>query len=572
MVSDELSRRARCRARAEDGRRARSRARAEYEAARWSRALVMAALALGLAACGDDGDDESRSTGPIEVAPDGGGASSDGGAAGSSSLQIKVEQGDVEGTLVESIRVFRGIPYGKPPVGALRFAPPEPADKWSATLQAKDFGPSCVQPASALGATNTLDENCLSLNVYAPNGAKDLPVMVFIYGGAFVNGGSSQYDGMKLASTGPVVLVTFNYRLGALGFLSHPALDALRGGEPSGNDGLRDQQLALAWVQKNIAAFGGDPKNVTLFGESAGSMSAVMQLVSPRAKGLAQRHIFESGAGLGGTIGSDKAKADALGAELVAELCAGQTDVVGCLRGLPAAMISEWRKDRGITGAGWGPTFNAADQVLPAAPASLLQSGSFNEGALIVGTNKNEWGLFASLGATAATVATVSDLNAQIEKQFTVPALQTAVKQHYAASATDATANEVFIRLMTDAVFRCPSRTLVRLSTQHGRKAYLYSFEQGRAWHAYEIPYVFGNPVEALGAGTLVEPLREHMQGYWTQFAKAGDPNGGARPMWPAYQTASDQHLILQMSSAMGSGLATADCDFWDQATASQGS
>ncbi len=551
----------------------------EVRRAHGARALWVLMLLVGPAGCSDSHDDQGTSTNNASATPDGGvvdAASADGATAGSaaggSSLQIQVEQGALEGMQADTVRVFLGIPYAKPPVGALRFAAPVPADKWSGTFQAKQFGPSCVQPSSLLGATNTLDEDCLSLNVYAPVGAKDLPVMVFIYGGAFVNGGSSQYDGAKLAALGPVVLVTINYRLGALGFLSHPALDAQRGGEPSGNDALRDQQLALKWVQSNIGAFGGDAKNITLFGESAGSMSTATHLVSPRAKGLVQRYILESGPGIGaGTLGADKAKANALGTELANALCPGAADVVTCLRALPATDIAAWGADRGISGAGWGPTINRDDPVLPDAPANLLQSGNFNDGELIVGTNKNEWGLFANLGTTAATVNTVDDLNKQIETQFTEAALQTAVKQHYAATATDATADDVFIRLMTDAVFRCPSRTLVRLTTSHGRKAYLYSFEQGKAWHAYEIPYVFGNPVAALDAATLVEPLRANIQGYWTQFAKSGDPNGGDRTAWPKYDSASDQHMTLQMSSAVGSALSKDDCDFWDQIASTQG-
>ncbi|HKU44412.1 MAG TPA: carboxylesterase family protein, partial [Polyangiales bacterium] len=183
-----------------------------------------------------------------------------------------VKQGKLQGKLVNTTREFLGIPYAKAPIGALRFAPPQAAPGWSGTRSAVAMGPSCPQPAGALAAPGPQSEDCLTLNVYAPNAGAKLPVMVFVHGGAFVGGGSIQYDAQRLSEQGKVIVVTFNYRLGALGLFAHPALDAVRGTAPSGNDALRDQQLALAWVKANIESFKGDPANVTLFGESAGSL------------------------------------------------------------------------------------------------------------------------------------------------------------------------------------------------------------------------------------------------------------------------------------------------------------
>lgn len=229
--------------------------------------------------------------------------------------------------------------------------------------------------------------------------------------------------------------------------------------------------------------------------------------------------------------------------------------------------IVAWGADRGISGAGWGATINADDEVLPDKPLTLVKSGRFNQGEILVGSNKNEWGLFLNLGTSAATINNVADLNTQIDKQFAEPAaLNAAIKAHY--TATDATAQATFVRLMTDVVFRCPSRVLAREASAQGSQVYVYSFEQGQAWHAFELPYVFGNPNPTLGTPTLVEPLATHLQSYWTAFAKSGDPNGGDRPEWPMYDASSDEHITLAEDSKAASGLAKSDCDFWDQINA----
>ena len=480
-------------------------------------------------------------------------------------LQVKVSAGTLQGKLTGKARTFLGIPYAKPPVGALRFAPPQPADKWEGVKPVLEHGPSCPQNPGALSARGPQSEDCLSLKVYAPEAGKELPVMVWIHGGAFISGGSNQYDGVRLASEGPVVVVTLNYRLGALGFLSHPELDAARGGQPSGNDALRDQQLALEWVQKNIKEFGGDPSNVTVFGESAGSMSTCMHLVSPTSQKLASRFILESGSCLGGLPVNDKPKANKVGIELAAALCGEAADRVACLREKPAAQLVAWGADRGIFGAGWAPVADAKDGVLPATPASIIAAGKQNKGELIIGSNKNEWGLFLALQPNNP-INSVATFDAAVTAQFGPAA--PAIKQQYAP--TDATANAAFVRVMTDATFRCPSRKLARETSAQGQKVYLYSFEEGLAFHAYEIPYVFGNPSAAL-APTLVEPLRATVQSYWRSFAVDGDPNVDGQPAWPTYDAASDRHMTLKASSEVGSGLAKSDCDFWDKLTAATG-
>jgi para-nitrobenzyl esterase len=535
---------------------------------RWKSGLLLLS-SLGWFGCAEEGPTIFLADASAAMAmsgADAGAAKPDAGfgAVAADGLTVAFGAGRVKGKLVEKTREFLGIPYAKPPVGALRFAAPQAVDPWMGDKDASMHGPSCAQSMGTLSPTNGLSEDCLSLNVYTPQmpPATGLPVYVFIHGGAYISGGSFQYDGQKLSERGPLVVVTINYRLGPFGFLSHAGLDATRAGEPSGNDGIRDQQLALKWVKSNIAAFGGDPTKVTVAGESAGSMSACIHLVSPPARELAQRFVFESGVCTGETLLKKKADGDALGKMLSDELCAGQPDPVACLRAKPVMDLADWHKDSTLFGAGFVPVYNPADPLLPDNPAKLVDAGNYNKGPILLGTNLREWGLFQSLGS--AKPATIAALDMAIDMQLGAQigaAGAAAVKAHY-KPATDAEANDAMIRLMTDSAFRCPTRSMARLVTKKGSKVYLYSFEQGQAFHAFEIPYIFGN-TNPLLAPMLDEPTLATMQGFVMQFATTGDPNGRGPLMWPAYDEASDQNMSLKTESAAGTGLAKADCDFW---------
>jgi para-nitrobenzyl esterase len=373
-----------------------------------------------------------------------------------------------------------------------------------------------------------------------------------------VAGGSVQYDGRRLSEEGNVIVVTLNYRLGALGLLSHPALDAEQG-EVSGNNMFRDQQLALEWVKKNIKHFGGHHNDVTLFGESAGAWSTCINMVSPEAKHLAARYIMQSGTCVGGMPIQTPAQAAALGTEIAGALCSGATDQLACLRATPASTLVAWGATRGISGAGWAPVYGGND-LLPAHPSALIASGAIKKTEVIVGSNVREWGLFQALGA-APTPTSVAAYQAVIAGTFG-PALAPYINAFY--PATDATANAQYTRVMTDYLFRCPARELARQVTATGDiDAYLYSFEEGLAFHAFELPYVFGNPNPALGAPVLVEPTRAAVQSYWTSFAHQGDPNVSGQPSWPVYDAASDPHMTLTAAPVAGANLSKTHCDFW---------
>lgn len=546
---------------------------------RWTcHAMALALLAGPCTGCGGD-DTPAQEDGDPQPSDDSGmpSGSDSSVSVGQSGTLIEIGDGTIEGKVVGNTREFLGIPYAKPPVGDLRFAPPEPAAPWTDTRNAMEFGPWCPQAEGLVqmlaGASNsTVDEDCLTLNVYAPNTpAEPLPVMAFLHGGGFKIGAGAQYDGQKLSEAGPVIVVTINYRMGALGFLSLPELDATRPGAPSGNDAIRDQQLALRWVKDNISAFGGDPGNVTLFGESAGAISACIHLVAPGSKDLAQRLIMQSGGCVANyRFLAVKADTTVLSMQMAGDVCSGEPDVLACLRAKPASDIIGWGADvGGIIGALWLPSVEGeAGGVLPDTPENLIASGNYNKAPFIVGSNKNEVGLFQFVGQTKR-MNTVAELEDEIDQTFPSDAAGAeAVKAQYAA-ASDAEANDAFIRMLTDLAFRCPARTLLRTTTDQGSTAFLYSYEQGTAYHSEELTYVFGFSMgglsQFLGGGPPSEALLEAVPRYWTHFARSADPNGEGNPEWPEYDTASDQHMTLKTPPEAGSQLSKSDCDFWDQ-------
>lgn len=473
-------------------------------------------------------------------------------------VRVTLPSGTLWGFTVGKIRAFLGIPYAKVPQ---RFAPSQRAEAWSGTFDATRYGPSCPQADNDLQSKDRQDEDCLTLDVYAPDDVTGkLPVMVFIHGGAFVAGATSQYDATRLAET-PMVIVAINYRLGPLGFFAHPALDATRPDSPSGSDGIRDQQLALRWVRENIGAFNGDRSRVTVFGESAGAISACIHWVSPSSRGLAQRYILQSGTCTYDGPGlSTKTKAHELGMKMADALCPGEADQLACLRAKTARELATWGGDTGLWGPLWEPTIEGAGGVLPDYPERLAAR---TEGLvpMIAGTNENEWGFFQQV-AGALAPKSVAELTDAITNAFGEHA--DLVRAVYSAS-NDGEANAVWIRLVTDMSFRCPTRSLARLAESNGASVWLYSFEQGPALHAYELDYVFGVGWVHSNAGS--EPpsaaLTGAIQRYWTRFATTADPNGGSDPMWPRFETASDQHMQLSDPPRPGMGLSSAECDFW---------
>jgi para-nitrobenzyl esterase len=506
------------------------------------------------AAAADAGPSDTGQSDSGDAAPDAG------------KLTLQLRGGTLQGKLEDRSRVFLGIPYAKPPLGPLRFAPPEPAPAWQGTRMAIAYGPSCPQPAG--GVKGALDEDCLTLNVTTPLDppAGGAPVMVFFHGGGFGTGGGAGYPAQWLSEPAGTLIVTLNYRLGALGFLAHPELDAVLS-VPSGNMGLRDQQLALRWVQENIAVFGGNPDKVTVFGESAGALSACLHMFARGSESLAHAFIMESGSCIMGSL-KPKTRAQALedGSAYANQRCVLAADVVACLRELPVEsfVATDFTGAAGGgSGAGWP---NADGTLLPDSLTAEISTGRFNPGPLIIGSNEREAALYRLYGFPGAQ----TKLDMMLLLLGLYPDHWQAIYQHYEPS-DDRAAGEAFIRAQTDEQFRCPGRALARLASKQGRKAYLYNFAVTPAAHSQELDYVFGWPsggVSEQFPGEAPNPATPQvvkgMQGYWTTFARTGDPNDGAQLVWPAYRADADQSLRIAQPFALETHLAQADCDFWD--------
>jgi para-nitrobenzyl esterase len=449
---------------------------------------------------------------------------------------VKTADGCVRGKREGDVRVFRGIPYAAPPVGALRWKPPQPPAAWT-VRDAFVFGPSCPQLQSPLNKDLAANEDCLTLNVWSPAGAAKLPVMVWIHGGGLVAGGAAQptYDGAHLASGGKVVLVSINYRLGPLGFLAHPALS-------SGNLGIHDQIAALRWVQREIAGFGGDPASVTIFGESAGGESVCALMASPLAKGLFARAIIESaqcvsyGKALRPLHTGEPEGAEEQGLRVAKAAGCPGTDAAAaaCLRGKSAdELLRAAPPALGFLSKGehYGLTVDGA--LLPSSPADALAAGKLAEVPLIIGTTKDE----ATLFTTGVKLRLPVVYTAIVRKLF--PGAADRIVEIYAPDRFGSP-KKAFDALVTDLVFACPARRTAR--TVH-QKVWRYLFTVARdpalgATHGSELGFVFGT-VNSPSASEAA--LSQRMQRAWTQFAHTGDPGTD----WPAYTAGRDVYLEL---------------------------
>jgi para-nitrobenzyl esterase len=463
------------------------------------------------------------------------------------SVTVHTDHGIVRGKAVAGVRQFLGIPYAAPPVGGLRWRPPQPAPAWHGIRDATAFAPHCVQSASPFGVAST-SEDCLYLNVFTPSRARPgAPVMVWVHGGALVTGESDDYDPAPLVTRG-VIVVTLNYRLGALGFLAHPALTAESPHHASGNFGLLDQQAALRWVQRNARSFGGNPSNVTIFGESAGGLSVHSQLASPLAAGLFDRAIVESGAYL--LAPSTLAAAEAAGSAFAGQAgCADQTAT--CLRSLPVQTVLARQ-------SGASPTVDG--YLLPQSLADAFASGTFNRVPVIQGSNHDEWRLFvaqteAASGVPLSASAYVPTVAATLGISV---AAATALTAAYPLAAYPSPSLALGA-VGTDAIFACNARRVAGLLSQHV-PTYQYEFNDPAApqpffpsvsfptgaYHAAELQYLF---TLTRGARPVFTPeqveLSQTMTRYWTRFAWAGNPNSPLTPGWPRYDTTGQRFQAL---------------------------
>jgi para-nitrobenzyl esterase len=477
------------------------------------------------------------------------------GAEAAATPDITIAQGNLAGTHEDGIAVFRGIPFAAPPVGRLRWRPPQQAPHWAGTRQATKFGAICPQTPYDVAKYFKQSEDCLTLNVWSPDTHAKLPVMVWIYGGGFRGGASAfpYYDGTGLAHHG-VVVVSFNYRLGWLGFFDHPALAKENAGDATGNYGLMDQIAALKWVQANIGKFGGDPSNVTIFGESAGGMSVNDLMVSPKARGLFEKAIAESGLGLNPIATREQAEVAAVKFAARFKIKGTDEDTLAALRKLPVPEILAAQKGVPLDKA---TTPMVDGKIITAQPSVLFAQGKIAKAAYLAGSNSNEASLMKWLSLTTKSI--LGGFGKKLP----------AVRRLYAADGISSD-NVLARQIFDDDIFAAGAHGLAHFAVRAGTPAYVYHFAYvptaERATvkgvgHGREIPFVFGldgyGAIPKLAAQVQKETTANDramiamVQTYWTNFARTGDPNGKGPngkdlPHWPAVTTKANHTLIFK--------------------------
>jgi para-nitrobenzyl esterase len=472
----------------------------------------------------------------------------------SESLELRVQQGALVGhAIAGGVREYLGIPFAEPPIGPLRWAAPVPKEPWREPRVADDFGPRCPQASSHGVLAERESEDCLYLNVWAPARAQGAAVMLWIHGGGNRDGTASDFftSGALLAERYGVIVVTVNYRLGVLGFLTH---------DQEANQGLWDQQLSMRWTQENIAAFGGDPANITIFGESAGSSDVCLQLAAPSSQGLFARAISESGGCT--TRRKSRTAGERDTTQLVEQLgCSGQ-DTLSCLRAIavPDLFLAV---DTLAARAGFGPVVDG--DFTPEEPRALYDQGKIARVPYMLGSNHDEGSAFtldaASLADEAQYKQALARLGADPEE----------LMRYYAPSAFPRAQNPfqaAYARAWGDARMVCSTLDVAIRAEQAGLPVYVYNFDMSMdgpdgvfgAAHAFEIGFVFGTI-------PMITPeqkaVSDRMQHHWTQFAKTGDPNTPALHPWPSFEHASDLRVSFANETITVKGFRAQECDFW---------
>jgi para-nitrobenzyl esterase len=500
---------------------------------------------------------------------------------------VTIDNGAVRGVAVPGGYEFRGLPYAAAPIGDLRWQAPRPPADWNGIRDATQFAPSCPQQVNPFLPPEPIDEDCLYLNIATStlrhNGSQ--PVLVWIHGGGLTQDAGRNYDGIKLAAEG-IVVVTINYRLGALGFLAHPAL-ASRPGGPSGNYGLMDQQAALRWVQRNIGRFGGDPYNVTIAGESAGGLSVLAHLVSRGSRGLFQRAIVQSGAFA--LTQQSLAAAEAFGQTFATSVdCPDQS--AECLRNVPVATLVAKFPGAAIPGIVDGA-------VLTESIGTALSAGRFARVPILNGTNHDEERLFVTLGlilSNGTSVLTVSGgtfvsslepVTAESYQRVIASVLgvsdarAASIAAEYPLSAYPSP-TVAFSALVGDANFACTALQLNQWISQRV-PTYAYEFNDDNAplpfllpldppvaTHVSELMYLFGLP-NAQAQVTFSpdqEALAANMRAAWASFAASGDPASESNLRWPSFGGSSQQRVLsfLAPGSIVIRDFASRHhCSFW---------
>jgi para-nitrobenzyl esterase len=568
-------------------------------------------LALGALACVDGSTQAARSSGAAQPGGAGGPpvttkflAAVSGAAATVTTPSGMFPAATYQGVAGSDVNVFRGIRYAAAPVGSRRWAPPIAPAASAGPIDATAFGSACPQLASPFGVESS-DEDCLFLNVFVPAGATQrdrLPVMVFYYGGAFVSGDSSLYDARQLAFEGKTIVVTVNYRLGLLGYMASPALTRTGSYGVSGNYGLFDQQFALQWVHQNIAAFGGDANDVTIFGESAGGFSTCALLVSPAGTGLFQRMITES-APCAFPLPT-LATSEAVGTAFTQKVnCVKDDDyaTVACLRQLPVQDVLNGQPSAAellSTPATLTEFFpNVDGQIVPQQPQTALLLGQYNKVPVIEGTNSDEGSLFIALAFDLLNNAPLTAAEYPAKIQASADAV---LQQLSGAGTPSSTSRELLAReisdqyplsdytspdqalatVVGDETFSCPALISDQLlSLNVPTFAYEFadrsapmlllkpvSFPYG-ATHADELQFLFPRDAESAQLSADEQRLASTMRDYWSQFARAANPNAllPRQPLWLGFSTVTPniESLTAPTPGATNDFAQRHHCNFW---------
>ncbi len=483
------------------------------------RVAPLLAIAASLAACSAQGQ-----TPPAPLTP----------------VEVSVQEGALRGSVDDGVRIFKGVPYALPPVGDLRWRPPQAAQAWTGVRDAQAFGPDCMQNRVGWDDTQTklpVSEDCLTLNVWTPEGAKRAPVMVWIHGGGFVMGSGSQpvFDGAALARRG-VVVVTFNYRLGRFGFFAHPALSAEHADEPKANYGFMDQMAALAWVRANIAALGGDPKRVTIFGQSAGGGSVAQMMLIPGARDLFQQAIVQSGGGrdvwpLLAVDRPGKASAEAIGVAFAEKANAKAADAA-TLRALPAAKLLGKLDLLNMEEATFsGPVIDG--RLVTGSAVEGFTAGRQAKVPLLVGANSDELGIIPGFLKGMFAGRTIAQLGLPEDKLLAIYGSKSALNND----------------LPGDATFVEPAHALAQRATKSGQPVWSYSFgyvaqAKRKDWrgapHSSDLGYAFDTLDKLKDPPAAADQaMAKRWADAWVAFAKTGDPG------WARNAPATDQRMTV---------------------------
>src|SRR5690625_417493 len=464
---------------------------------------------------------------------------------------VDTEYGQVKGKTIDEVSVWKGIHYAKAPVGRLRFRPPQPPEPWEGIYDATMFGQVAIQPTSEImsfleNENQGMSEDCLNLNIWSPAAdSKRRPVMVWIHGGAFMNGSgsSSMYDGTSFAANGDVVVVTINYRLGVMGFL-HIEDDAYAG---SGNCGILDQVEALKWVKENIDSFGGDPNRITIFGESAGAMSIGTLLAIPSAKGLFNQAILQSGAARNVLKSETAAR---VAKKILGNLGMDSKDL-STLEKIPADKILKAAEH--IPPMALGPVIDGL--VIPEHPEIAIAKGVGKDIPVLVGTNKDEYRLFTFFDPTWKQIdesAMVHRLNKMLGS------LWKGIESHVMNQRLD---RNLFEKVMSFHIFTFPAVQLAEQQVRYGSPVWMYRFDWEspvfdgglKATHAMEIPFVWNN-INKPGMERLIgdfpdQNIAKQMHQSWIAFAHNGSPNTQFSPDWEPYNVETRPTMLFNVES-----------------------